>query len=264
MTTEAGRTFEDVPHLYHRMRPRYPSEFFDRIGAHLPPKPEMLEVGSGTGIATAPMLERGWRLTCLEPGAAMIDVARETLPADPPVHFIEGTFETADLAPGSFDGIASATAFHWTDPHTRYERSARLLRDGGILAVIHYRHIYGGDVELFAELQGHYARFMPDHPESHEFNLPPQGSRTRTERDMRRSGHFAIVDSAWQVVEDRYTTSEYLDLLRTYSTHRMLSEADRDGLLTAIADSIERAGGSIVKAHQHELVIGQRLNAPAG
>jgi SAM-dependent methyltransferase len=249
-----GTTFDDVPNLYHRMRPRYPAAWFDRLGDLLPETPRVLEIGAGTGIATAEMTGRGWIVDAIEPGAGMIAVGREVAPQ---ATFIESGFEAFEGQPGSYDAIVSCTAFHWIDRDVRHVKSARLLKPGGLLAVIHYRHIAGSDDALFESLQECYQAHMPDDT-AEEKTLPPQGSRTQAAREMRRSGLFEIVHSDWQVEITSYPTARYLDLLRTYSGHRWLGDGGRERLLACIAAKIDAAGGIIRKAHQHEIVIGRR------
>lgn len=248
-----GTTFDDVPALYHRMRPRYPEAWFDRLGALLPSRPRILEIGAGTGIATAAMTRRGWTVDAVEPGAGMIEIARA---ATPEATFIESGFETFASEPGSYDAIVSCTAFHWVDRAVRHVKSAELLKPGGLLAVIHYEHIAGGDTDLFAELQECYRAHMPD--DTGPKTLSPPGSRTQAGREMRRSGLFDVVDSDWQVEVTAYSTAAYLDLLRTYSGHRWLGDDGRERLLACIAAKIDAAGGTIHKAHQHEIVIGRK------
>jgi len=48
----------------------------------------------------------------------------------------------------------AATAWHWLDPATRYERAWRLLRPGGHLAIWSGAHVFSEDGDpFFADLQ---------------------------------------------------------------------------------------------------------------
>ena len=56
-----------------------------------------------------------------------------------------------------------------------------------------------------------------------------------------------------------YTTSEYLDLLNTYSGHRALDPARRDGLFDCIARRIESGPSrTITKQYLYELRVAAR------
>jgi SAM-dependent methyltransferase len=255
-----GETFDEVARLYHQVRPRYPDAFFDRIGevAGLAAGSSVLEIGSGTGIATQPMLERGWKVRCIEPGAALANVARENLAPYANVEIEVGRFEDMPLleGDGGFDAIVSATAFHWVDRDIRYTKSHSLLRPGGHLAVIHYHHVAGGDIAMFDEIQDCYVAHMPGATRE---RLRPLGKRTQSASDTRKSGLFEVVESTSLVAIETYTTAEYMDLISTYSGHRMLEPEQLVRLQACIASIIDRAGGTIHKAYAHELVIGKAV-----
>jgi SAM-dependent methyltransferase len=258
---QPGETFDEVANLYHEVRPRYPKVLFDRIGevAGLGEGAKVLEIGSGTGIATLPMLQRGWQVDCIEPGAALADVAKHHLSSYPNVSIRVGRFEDLPLPAdgGTFDAIVSATAFHWVDRAVRYPRSHEFLRPGGHLAVIHYHHVAGGDVDLFEEIQDCYVAHMPG---ARRERLRPLGKRTQSASDMRKSGLFEIVESTSLVTVETYTTARYMELISTYSGHRMLEPDQLARLQTCIANVIDGAGGTINKAYAHELVIGRTIS----
>ena len=129
-------TFDQAASAYRLGRPGYPAEVYslltDRCGLGV--GCAVLEVGAGAGQATIPMLDLGAAVTAIEPGHALV---RELLEqgAGRRLRVINATFEDATLPESAFDMVASATAFHWVDPAVRLSKSARLLRDGGWLAV---------------------------------------------------------------------------------------------------------------------------------
>ncbi|MGW5191234.1 class I SAM-dependent methyltransferase [Kribbella sp. NPDC004138] len=87
--------------------------------------PKVLEIGPGTGQATAAMLERGWQVTAVELSPGLAGVLRQKLPT---TEVIVADFDTWPLPPPSYDLVISATAFHWLDPQTRVQRCVDLLR----------------------------------------------------------------------------------------------------------------------------------------
>jgi 16S rRNA A1518/A1519 N6-dimethyltransferase RsmA/KsgA/DIM1 with predicted DNA glycosylase/AP lyase activity len=76
-------TFDRAADLYQRARPEYPSELYDHLidVTRLSPGARLLEVGCGPGKATRPLAERGFRITCVEPGGALAAAARSNLAA---------------------------------------------------------------------------------------------------------------------------------------------------------------------------------------
>ena len=256
---EINMTFDDVPSLYHKARPRYPEPFFDRIAeiAGTSPGFRVLELGSGTGIATRPMLERGWSVDCIEPGGALAEIAREDLREFPNLSTEVTTFEDWSGEEASYDLIVSATAFHWIKSDVRYTKSHRYLKPGGHLAVIQYQHVADGDVAMFDEIQDCYLAHMPG--TNKRETLKPPTKRTQSARDMKRSGLFDVVESDSLLEIIPYTRAEYFDLISTYSGHRMLEPAQFDALTSCIGTIIDGEGGTIRKGYAHELVIGKRL-----
>jgi cyclopropane fatty-acyl-phospholipid synthase-like methyltransferase len=87
-------TFDRAAELYQRARPEYPSELYDHLVAitGLAAGARLLEVGCATGKATRPVAQRGFRITCIEPGAALAAAARANL-ADSDVEVVEARFE---------------------------------------------------------------------------------------------------------------------------------------------------------------------------
>src|SRR3954452_14155048 len=71
-------TFEQVPELYDRARPRYPNEVFEDLSALLPARARVVEIGCGTGQATVPLAQRGFRITCVALGGGLGAVALGT------------------------------------------------------------------------------------------------------------------------------------------------------------------------------------------
>jgi hypothetical protein len=65
-------TFDGAADLYDRARPRCPEALFHAVVHHcgLHPGDRVLEIGSGTGIATRPMVDRGLMVMCVELGGA--------------------------------------------------------------------------------------------------------------------------------------------------------------------------------------------------
>jgi len=128
--------FDDVAALYDATRQSYPDEVLDAIltTAAVGSGASVLEIGCGTGQMTRCLTGRGFELTAIDIGAAMIAAARRNI-ADPMVRFKVSSFEDLE-ASGPVDLIVSATAFHWVDPEVGWAKAARLLRPSGWLALL--------------------------------------------------------------------------------------------------------------------------------
>lgn len=76
---------------------------------------------------------------------------------------------------------------------------------------------------------------------------------------LRSNGSFGDVRIERFEHDTTYTTAQWLDHLRTHSDHRALEPERRAELLTALAEPIERLGGSFVLPYETNVVIARRL-----
>jgi len=253
-------TFTEDAELYDRARPGYPQRMFDDLAelAGAEADARVLEIGCGTGKATRPLAERGWRVTAVELGAEMAAVARRNLAGFAHVELVQAAFEEWPLPREPYDVVAAATAFHWIDPAVRVAKAADALRIGGALATVSTHHVAGGSASFFAEAQDCYERFDPSTPPG--LRLRPASEIPEDREELTASGCFGPPVFRRYEWELTYTTQQYLDVLRTYSGHRALEPAARDGLLACIGALIDREhGGRVTKRYLTELRVAHRV-----
>jgi len=129
--------FDSVADLYDASRRAYPKEIVDFMvaTAGLKAGSTVLEVGCGTGQLTEQLAGYDFVVTALDIGPSLLAAARRRLGWST-VRFDVVSFEDFAAADASFDLVVSATAFHWVDPEVKFEKSARLLRPDGWLALL--------------------------------------------------------------------------------------------------------------------------------
>ncbi|MEU6509021.1 class I SAM-dependent methyltransferase [Streptomyces sp. NPDC046942] len=255
------RTFDEDAELYDRARPGYPPELYDDLAelAGAVPGSRVLEVGCGTGQATVPLAGRGCRITAVEAGPGMAAVARRNLAGAAEVGVVTAEFESWPLPQEPFDVVVSASAFHWIDPAVRMARAADALRPGGALAVVRGQHVAGGTEEFFIEVQRCYERFDPNTPPGLRLPTAAEVGNSDHAEEVARSGRFGTTVFRRYEWDLTYTTAEYLDVLRTFSGHRALPEAARNGLLDCIAALLDgRYGGRVTRRSLIELGVSHR------
>ena len=95
------------------------------------PGGRLLDVGCGDGELGALMMERGWRVSGIEPSAPAVERARRR-----GVDAVEGTLETAELEPGAWDAIVfNHSLEHIPAPVEALARARDALRPHGLVAI---------------------------------------------------------------------------------------------------------------------------------
>jgi ubiquinone/menaquinone biosynthesis C-methylase UbiE len=117
---------------YERGRPEYPAAAIEHVRALVPGK-RVLDLAAGTGKLTRPLLAAGLDVIAVEPVAEM----RALLP----VAGLAGTAEAIPLEDGSVDGVTVGQAFHWFAGDAALAEIARVLRPGGVLALVWNRRV---------------------------------------------------------------------------------------------------------------------------
>ena len=244
-------TFDAAAELYQAARPEYPQELYDALiaAAALGAGDRLLEVGCASGKATLPLARRGFRITCVEMGAALAATARRALGDFSEVQVVEGAFEAWEPALAErFDLVFAATAWHWIDPSIRYERAWQLLRPGGHLAFWSATHVFPeqGD-PFFVEIQEVYEEIGEGLPDGAIWTRPGELADSRDE--IEGSGLFENVlvrEFDWEVV---YDADSYLRLLDTFSNHIAMQPWQRERLYSEIRRRLAQRPDGRLRRH---------------
>jgi SAM-dependent methyltransferase len=150
LRAQRSLSFGGVAEVYDRARPGYPE---DAVRWLIGPTPgRVLELGAGTGKLSAVMLGLGHQVVASEPSLPML---RYLQVAAPKAHRLQGGAEAIGLSSSSVDAVIAAQAFHWFDPAKALPEIARVLRPGGILALVwNYRDETVPWVRRLSELIG--------------------------------------------------------------------------------------------------------------
>lgn len=157
---------------YRRFRPGYP----ETVVAHLEGRLgrtgglEVADIGSGTGIFSRLLLERGHRVFAVEPNAEMRGAAEAALSASPGFVSIAGGGEATTLAGGSVDLVTAAQAFHWLDRARARAEFRRILRPPRLVALL-WNDRRTDDSEFAAAYEALLQQFGTDYNEVNHRNL---------------------------------------------------------------------------------------------
>ena len=123
---------------YVKYRPTYPPQIIEALRTECGLKPEHLvaDVGSGTGILTALLLDAGNTVAAIEPNAEMRLAAEGALQNRAGFRSVSGTAEATTFPDYSVDFVVAAQAFHWFEPTATRREFRRILRPGGWVALV--------------------------------------------------------------------------------------------------------------------------------
>lgn len=239
-------SFDRVASAYEESRPGYAREVYDRIDSVKAYTEDslILEVGAGSGIATKEIADR-WnpKIIAIEPGGNLRLLAKARLKDYGKVEIVASTFEDYGSGGLKFDGIFSATAFHWIDPEIKYKKAFDLLEDDSLLVL--YWNNYGiHDEKLGSSIEGLYAKYgmKTDARTARERQMA--NIRMRRE-EIEKSGLFRVVSHSIFSSEVPYSTQKYENLLKTFSDHSKDKVPDIDSFFREVGRTIDEHDGII-------------------
>lgn len=249
-----GEAFDRVAAEYDRHRPAYPDELIDRACeiASLERGEEVLEIGCGTGQLTRSLLTRGLRVTAIEPGPRLAELARQRLRGMGAEEIVNARFEDAALPRSHFRAVFSASAMHWIDPDIGWQRAADALAPDGTLALIQYFGLHepaSADDQhaLFSAMNAIAPELAAHWPRYRDLQTTIAGAQERCENvsevwawlgdyDLARAGAGQLfsevqIDATPMLLE--HTAAELNALLGTMSFWARLSTEQREAVENA-------------------------------
>ena len=249
--------FDSIAEEYDAIRPGFPAAAFEYLAgwAGVGLGARVLEVGCGTGLASLQLARRGYRLTCLEPSPNMAHFASRKLESFD-AEVLTMTFEDYALTGEPFDLAVAANAFHLLDPQSRCDRLADMLGPGCVVAVISNTH-----PDPFAgfsrRVQTIYSEVVPEWTEPHASGA--EDVMRKVEAQLVASGRFDPVETQCFDWSLHLSRDEFLQLLGTFSDHRLLEPERRETLFARIGALVdEEFEGVVDRPYRTVLSLGRR------
>ena len=256
---ELRETFNTSEENYDRYRPGYPEELFSDIFSYagLEKRSSVIEIGTGTGQATLPFLQKGCKVIGIELGDRLSEYARRKFSAYENFRIITGDFCDVELAKNSCDLVFSATAFHWLPVEEALRKVKKILRPGGTLTLF-WNHPFPNredDPTNMASRQV-YDKYRPSPKKQVEFSE----KNLTVWKDRLADAGFASVEAKLYRRKRTLTTEQYIGLLNTYSDHIALPKEAKRLFEEEMRRAVGAAGGSINIYDTIDLYMGKTPN----
>lgn len=212
-SVQGKMAFDQMADYYDHYRPRYPEEIIRTIlhKAQLTSGAKVLEIGAGSGKATAQFADFGFEMLCLDPGEHLIKQAKTRLNRSN-ITFAVSRFEDYPLPKNHFDAVLSAQAFHWIEkPEGLRLCSETLKRQGYLLPFwnIEILHDTALDKDLY-EIMDRYNAFTATMKAADYQHRVERISKELTWGDFFQPPQ--VVQTHW---EKNYTADEYFGFVMT-------------------------------------------------
>ena len=197
--------------LYDRVRPTYPPQVLPLLLADLPGC-RVADVGAGTGKLTAVLVAAGWDVDAVEPDPGMRAILAARVPSAR-VH--AGRGEALPLPDCSVDAVVYGQAWHWVEEVAGAQEAARVLRPGGVLAMLwNYEEDATGWVAELGRLVGS--------PRSRDMSGAPA---------LQRFGAARVCELSWSREQDVEALPDYA---LSHSAVSVLPAQQREAVLDAV------------------------------
>jgi SAM-dependent methyltransferase len=246
------------PERYDRTRPPYPGALVERIIA-ASPGTDVLDVGTGTGIAARQFQAAGCTVLGVEPDARLAGFARRT-----GVKVEVAPFEAWDPAGREFDAVVAGHAWHFVDPVAGAVRAARVLRPAGRLAA--FWHLGQPPREVAEAFAAALHQVVPGSPLNFRAR-PRQAERSaalftaKTADGIQEAGGFSHPEQWRYDWERTRTRDEWLDELPDSGALTPLPPDQLAEVLAITGAAIDALGGSVITGYTTVTVTAVRISA---
>ena len=246
---EFRKIFDTIPEQFDRYRPRYSPELFDALirYAGIGPGKSVLELGPGTGQATAPILDTGCDYHAIELGENLAAMMQKKYSHRPNFSLVNDDFITHDFQNQTFDLIYSAATIQWIPEEIAFEKTFSLLKPGGVLAMMLTRSDYKTpDEVLYQKIQEVYtAYFKPEMAYPHRsfrYTAAPENGFV----DFEKREFFG---------KREFTADEYAAFCGTHCDHLVIPEPYKSKFFDGLRSAVQNAGNRVVFLDTHVLYL---------
>jgi SAM-dependent methyltransferase len=255
-----AQSFGTDAQRYDRARPAYPAELVARVVAGRPGK-DVLDVGTGTGVAARQFQAAGCAVLGVEPDARMADFARSR-----GLTVEVARFEDWPAAGRMFDTVIAAQSWHWIDPVAGIAKAAEVLRPKGRLAI--FGHVFEPPAAVAEPFAAAFRRLVPDSPFA---NQPPrrplelyEALYAKIADSIAHTGQFTDAQRRRFEWEQDYTRDQWLELLPTTGGLTQVPADKTAEIQGAVGSAIDALGGHFTMPYVTLVAAAVRVAVPEG
>lgn len=215
-------TFDKVANIYSQVRPGYPNELYTKVSKFKTFKQDslLLEIGAGHGIATEEV-NSYWNpnIIAIEPGEKLFELSHQKLSIYPKIQVEKCSFEKFESSI-KFDGIYSATAFHWINQSIKYKKAFQLLNDDGLLFLFWNNYSLKNE-RVFHQIQNIYHNFHPQGRGKKDIRILQKEKIQSRRQEIEESKYFKLLNHDVFIHSMIYTAEMYVKLLQTFSPNSL-------------------------------------------
>lgn len=238
--------FDELATPYHVGRQGFDQKVFDLLAAKadgLAGK-DVLDIGCGTGIATRVLKQHDANVTGSDLAEGMITKAQQQS-AD--ISYVVATAAALPFADKAFDLITAFSAFHWFADQGSVNEIQRVLKHGGVFAVINKNDVAG----IRKEVTAFFTKYRSDKGAKADYS-PAQ---------ILKQAGFANVSEHVVVGTELFTPMEARAYLQSIALWNLVPETERENVLMQIerfCDKTLETEGVLKRDLETVIVIGHK------
>lgn len=253
--TESER-FDQAADIYDKYRPSYPDRLIHQIieSSGIQIGDTILEIGAGSGKATELFVEKGFHLTCIEPGENLANIGMNRFKESGQVQYVVTRLEDWDENESFFDLAISAQAFHWVPKPEGYTKLAQLLKSKSKIALFWNFYIKDESESLKALsdlCKAYNVLIMED-------RIGVEKRIENTINEILESQCFSeteVFEYPWEMAD---TADDFINFLCTSNGYISLDNQQRTDLNKKINLIFDQSGGTITRKFNCVLFLAQK------
>lgn len=232
------KVFDSIPEEFDKWRTCYCDELFADVIEYskLGFSKTALEIGSGTGQATEPILKTGCSYLAIELGENLAEYTKNKFSSYDNFQIVNADFETYDFGYNQFDLVYSAATIQWIPEEIGFPKVYDMLKSNGTFAMmLTWTDEKSANESLYLKIQEIYAKYFQSETE-YKCNL--------NYNNTKKYG-FTDIECHHYHKTRELNADEYISWVSTHASHITLQEPYKSKFYEGIRDAILSFGNTV-------------------